>query len=163
MAKIKSLNDFLIEELKDLYSAEKQITKALPKMAKAAAAEELKEAFQNHLQETEGQISRLEEISNILGKTLTGKKCKAMEGLLQEGKELLEEDIELNVRDVALIAAAQKVEHYEIASYGCARTYAKLLGMSDIEKLLQETLDEEGNANKILNEISEDLNVEAIQ
>lgn len=163
MAKIKSLNDFLIEELKDLYSAEKQITKALPKMAKAAAAEELKEAFQNHLQETEGQISRLEEISNILGKTLTGKKCKAMEGLMQEGKELLEEDIELNVRDVALIAAAQKVEHYEIASYGCARTYAKLLGMSDIEKLLQETLDEEGNANKILNEISEELNVEAIQ
>lgn len=163
MAKIKSLNDFLIEELKDLYSAEKQITKALPKMAKAAAAEELKEAFQNHLQETEGQISRLEEISNILGKTLTGKKCKAMEGLMQEGKELLEVDIELNVRDVALIAAAQKVEHYEIASYGCARTYAKLLGMSDIEKLLQETLDEEGNANKILNEISEDLNVEAIQ
>lgn len=163
MAKIKSLNDFLIEELKDLYSAEKQITKALPKMAKAAAAEELKEAFQNHLQETEGQISRLEEISNILGKTLTGKKCKAMEGLMQEGKELLEEDIELNVRDVALIAAAQKVEHYEIASYGCARTYAKLLGMSDIEKLLQETLDEEGNANKILNEISEELNIEAIQ
>ena len=163
MAKIKSLNDFLIEELKDLYSAEKQITKALPKMAKAAAAEELKEAFQNHLKETEGQISRLEEISNNLGKNLSGKKCKAMAGLMEEGKEILEEDMDENVRDAALIAAAQKVEHYEIASYGCARTYARLLGMPEIEELLQETLDEEGNANKILNEISEDLNVEAIQ
>lgn len=163
MAKIKSLEDFLIEELKDLYSAEKQITKALPKMAKAATAEELKEAFQNHLKETEGQISRLEEISNNLGKNLSGKKCKAMAGLMEEGKEILEEDMDENVRDAALIAAAQKVEHYEIASYGCARTYARLLGMPEIEELLQETLDEEGNANKILNEISEDLNVEAIQ
>ena len=163
MAKIKSLEDFLIEELKDLYSAEKQITKALPKMAKASTSDELREVFQNHLQETEGQVLRLEEVSNILGKNLSGKKCKAMAGLIEEGKEILEEDMDENVRDAALIAAAQKVEHYEMASYGCARTYARLLGMVNIEKLLQETLDEEGNANKLLTEISEDLNVEAIQ
>jgi len=163
MAKIKSLEDFLIEELKDLYSAEKQLTKALPKMAKAAFAEELKEAFQNHLQQTEEQVSRLEEISKIIGKNLSGKKCKAMAGLMEEGKEILEEDMDTNVRDVALIAAGQKVEHYEIASYGCARTYARLLGLSEIEELLQETLDEEGNANKLLTEISESLNMEAMQ
>ena len=163
MAKIKTLEDFLIEELKDLYSAEKQLTKALSKMVKAATAEELKDAFQNHLKETEQQVSRLEEISKIIGKSLSGKKCKAMEGLTEEGKEIMEEDMDSNVRDVALITAGQKVEHYEIASYGCARTYARLLGMSEIEELLQETLDEEGNANKLLTEISESLNMEAMQ
>lgn len=162
MPKVKTLEDFLIEELKDLYSAEKQITKALPKMVKAATSEELKEAFQNHLQETENQVQRLEKISKIIGKGLSGKKCKAMEGLVEEGKEIIEEDMEDDVRDVALIAAGQKVEHYEIASYGCARTYAKLLGMDEVEELLQDTLDEEGNANKLLTEISESLNVEAI-
>ena len=141
MAKIKSLEDFLIEELKDLYSAEKQITKALPKMAKASTSDELREVFQNHLQETEGQVLRLEEVSNILGKNLSGKKCKAMAGLIEEGKEILEEDMDENVRDAALIAAAQKVEHYEMASYGCARTYARLLGMVNIEKLLHNLLD----------------------
>lgn len=163
MAKLKTLEDFLIEELKDLYSAEKQMTKALPKMVKAAFAEDLKEAFQNHLQETENQVERLDKISKILGKTLTGKKCKAMAGLVEEGKEIIEEDMEDTVRDVALIAAAQKVEHYEIASYGCARTYAKLLGMNDVEELLQQTLDEEGNANDVLTQISENLNIEAMQ
>lgn len=153
----------MIEELKDLYSAEKQITKALPKMAGAATSQELKDAFQNHLHETEQQLSRLEDISASINKTLSGKKCKAMEGLLQEGKEILEENMEDDVRDVALIAAAQKVEHYEIASYGCARTYARLLELSDVEELLQQTLDEEGNANKTLTQISENLNVLALE
>ena len=163
MPKVKSLEDFLIAELKDLYSAEKQIVKALPKMLKAATAEELKEAFQNHLAETENQVQRLEKISKIVGKPLTGKKCAAMEGLVEEGKEIIEEDMDPQVRDVALICAAQKVEHYEIASYGCARTYARLLGLEEAEELLQETLDEEGNTNKLLTEISESLNLEAIE
>ncbi|MBK9334667.1 MAG: ferritin-like domain-containing protein [Ignavibacteria bacterium] len=162
MPKVKNLQDFLIEELKDIYSAEKQITKALPKMIKAATSDELKEAFQNHLDETTEQINRLEKISEIVGKNLTGKKCKAMEGLVGEGREIIEEEMDSDVRDVALIAAGQKVEHYEIASYGCARTYARLLGHSEVEELLQETLDEEGNANKLLTEISESLNLVAM-
>ncbi len=162
MAKVKNLEDFLIDELKDLYSAEKQLTKALPKMVKAASSDELKEAFQNHLNETTEQLNRLEKISEILGKNLSGKKCKAMDGLVNEGKELIEEEMEEKVKDVALIAAGQKVEHYEIASYGCARTYARLLGHSEVEDLLQETLDEEGNANELLTEISESLNAEAL-
>jgi ferritin-like metal-binding protein YciE len=163
MAKLKTLEDFFIAELKDLYSAEKQITKALPKMVKAATSEELKEAFQNHLGETENQIARLEKISKILGKGLTGKKCAAMEGLLEEGKELMEEDAAPEVMDAALIAAAQKVEHYEIASYGCAKTYARLLGYDDIQKLLQETENEEGNADKKLTGLSDELNIDAMQ
>lgn len=163
MPKLKTLEDFLIEELKDLYSAEKQLTKALPKMVKAASADDLRDAFQNHLEETENQIARLDKISKIIGKPLSGKKCKAMAGLVEEGKEIIEEDMEETLRDVALIAAAQKVEHYEIASYGCARTYAKLLEMTDVEELLQETLDEEGNANETLTGISENLNIEALQ
>lgn len=163
MAKVKSFEDFFIEELKDLYSAEKQITKALPKMVKAATSQELKDAFQNHLKETENQITRLEKISKDLGKPLTGKKCKAMEGLLEEGKEVMEEVIEPSVLDVALICAAQKVEHYEIASYGCARTYARLLQNETAVELLTETLEEEGNADKILTGISDELNVEALE
>lgn len=163
MAKLKSLEDFFIEELKDLYSAEKQILKALPKMVKKATSEELKDAFQNHLEETENHVTRLEQIGKKIGKGLTGKKCKAMEGLLEEGKEVMEEDAEPAVMDAALIAAAQKVEHYEIASYGCARTYAKLLGDTDSEELLQETLDEEGNADKTLTSIAEEINVDALE
>lgn len=163
MPKLKTLEDFLIEELKDLYSAEKQLTKVLPKMVKAASADDLRDAFQNHLEETENQVARLDKISKIIGKPLSGKKCKAMAGLVEEGKEIIEEDMEETLRDVALIAAAQKVEHYEIASYGCARTYAKLLEMTDVEELLQETLDEEGNANETLTGISENLNIEALQ
>jgi ferritin-like metal-binding protein YciE len=163
MAKLKSLEDFFIEELKDLYSAEKQITKALPKMVKAATSEELKDAFQAHLGETENQVTRLEKISKILGKGLTGKKCAAMEGLLEEGKELMEEDAAPEVLDAALIAAAQKVEHYEIASYGCAKTYARLLGYEEIVDLLQETEDEEANADKTLTALADELNIDAMQ
>lgn len=163
MAKMKSLEDFLVEELKDLYSAEKQLTKALPKMAKAANSDDLKKAFEDHLKETEGQIARLDKISKITGKSLGGKKCKAMEGLIEEGKEIMEEDCTPEVRDVALIAAAQKVEHYEIASYGCAKTYARLLGYSEVEELLEETQQEESSADEKLTALSEELNVEAME
>ena len=163
MAKMKSLEAFLLEELKDLYSAEKQLTKALPKMAKAANSDELKKAFEDHLKETEGQIARLDKISKLTGKPLGGKKCKAMEGLIEEGKEIMEEDCSPEVLDVALIAAAQKVEHYEIASYGCAKTYARLLGLTDVEELLEETQQEESSADEKLTALSEELNVEAME
>ncbi|HWA07112.1 MAG TPA: ferritin-like domain-containing protein [Ignavibacteria bacterium] len=163
MAKMKSLEDFLIEELKDLYSAEKQLTKALPKMAKAANSDELREAFEDHLKETEGQVERLEKISKLAGRSLAGKKCKAMEGLVEEGKEILEEDCTPEVRDVALIAAAQKVEHYEIASYGCAKTYARLCGYSEVEELLEESQQEESAADEKLNALAEELNAEALE
>ena len=163
MAKLKTLEDFFIEELKDLYSAEKQLTKALPKMAKAANSQELKDAFRNHLEETENQIQRLEKISGDIGKPLSGKKCKAMEGLIEEGKEVIEENAEPSVKDAALIAAAQKVEHYEIASYGCVVAYSRLLNNHKVGALLQETLDEEGNADKTLTSISENINVLALE
>jgi len=163
MAKLKNLEDFLMDELKDLYSAEKQLTKALPKMAKAASSPELQEAFTNHLKETEGQIKRLDKISKLAGgRSLSGKKCKAMEGLIEEGKELMEEDASPEVMDVALICAAQKVEHYEIASYGCAATYARLLGYNEVEALLNETLEEEKGADEKLSSIAGELNEEAM-
>ena len=156
--KTKGFQDLLELELKDLYSAEKQITKALPKMAKAATNEELKEAFESHLQETEGQIQRLETIFKQLDISFTRvEKCKAMEGVIEEGKDIMEEDLEPEVLDAALICAAQKVEHYEMAGYGCARTFAQQLGHSDIAELLQETLDEEGQADKKLNDIAESV------
>src|SRR5688572_10330486 len=123
--KMKTLEDLFHHELKDLVSAEKQLTKALPKMAKAATSEDLQQAFQHHFEETEQQLARLEEICEKLGVTTRGSKCAAMEGLIEEGKKILEEDMEDHVRDAALIAAAQRVEHYEIACYGCARTFAQ--------------------------------------
>ena len=153
MAKLKNLEDFLIDELKDLYSAENQILKALPKMAKAATSEALKAGFEEHLKQTEGHVKRLDKISKYFGKALTGKKCAAMEGLIEEGKEIMEEDAEPEVLDAALITAAQKVEHYEISSYGSARTHASLLGHSEVEDLLQETLDEEADTDEKLTEI----------
>lgn len=163
MAKLKELKDFFVDELKDIYSAEKQLTKALPKMAKNSNSEELKAAFEDHLKETEVHVSRLEKIGKILGKPLTGKKCKAMEGLIEESKELLEEDAAPEVLDVALICAAQKVEHYEIATYGCLKTYARLLGESEIAEILNETEQEEGNADKKLTAIADALNEDSIQ
>lgn len=164
MAKLKSLEDFLMEELKDLYSAEKQLTKALPKMAKAASSEELKSAFEEHLKETENQIARLDKISKLAGgRSLAGKKCKAMEGLVEEGKEIIEENATPAVLDAALIAAAQKVEHYEIASYGCAKTYARLLGYDEVVSLLEETEEEEAAADEKLTEIAESINAEALE
>ena len=126
--KLSSLHELYVDELKDLYSAENQLVKALPKMAKAASSPGLAKAFTSHLKETEGHVARLEEIFAGLGISPKGKKCKAMEGLIEEGKELLSEDAEPEVMDAGLIAAAQRVEHYEMAGYGCVRTYAELLG-----------------------------------
>lgn len=161
---LDSLHDLYVDGLKDLFSAENQLLKALPRMAKAATAPGLREAFTTHLDETRGQVARLETIFAGLGVSPRGKKCKAMEGLIEEGKEVLAEDGEPAVIDAALIAAAQKVEHYEIAGYGCARTFARLLGYEDAAALLQETLDEEGNADKTLTAVAEsEINPEAEQ
>lgn len=158
-----SMHDLFVQELKDLYNAENQLVKALPKMAKAATDPELQRAFQNHLTETINQVKRLEQIGAQMEIEPKGKKCKAMEGLIEEGREAIDEYEDDNVRDAALIAAAQRVEHYEIAGYGCARTFAKLLGYDDAAELLQATLDEEGNADKILTSIAENINVEALE
>jgi len=159
--KMESLRELLVEELRDLYSAENQILKALPRMAKAAASDELREAFEQHLEQTQEQVSRLDQIFEKLEGKARGKKCKAMEGLIEEGKEILELEGQDAVLDAALISAAQKVEHYEIAGYGCCRTWANLLGLDDIADLLQETLDEEAETDKRLTEIAESANYEA--
>jgi ferritin-like metal-binding protein YciE len=161
--KTKGFIDLFELELKDLYSAEKQLTKALPKMAKAATNDDLKQAFETHLEETEGQIDRLEKIFKQLDISYARvEKCKAMEGLIEEGKEIMEEGLEPDVLDAALICAAQKVEHYEIAGYGCARTFARQLGHEDVAELLQQTLDEEGSTDKKLTELAESVvNAEA--
>src|SRR4051794_36052198 len=137
--KLDSLHDLLVSELKDLYSAENQLVKALPKMAKAASSAELRDAFTQHLEVTRGQVERLEQVFAELDVSPRGKKCKAMEGLIEEGKELLEEDADPAVLDAALIAAAQRVEHYEIAGYGCVRTFAEHLGYDKVVRLLEET------------------------
>ena len=159
---IDSLNKLYVEDLKDLYSAEKQILQALPKMIKKASNSQLKSAFQEHLQVTEKHVERLDRIFEGLGTSPRGKKCKGMEGLIEEGKEAMQEDMEPDVLDAALIAAAQKVEHYEMAGYGTVRTYARLLGDNQAAKLLQQTLDEEGDADKTLTKIAESVNVEAM-
>lgn len=161
MSKLSSPRDLLVHELKDLYSAENQLIKALPKMAKAATSEELKNAFEQHLKETQGHAERLEHIMSQLDETPRGKKCKAMEGLVEEGKEVIEEDADPAIKDLALITAAQKVEHYEIAGYGSARTLAELIGETKIATILQETLDEEGNTDKLLTEIAQGISLEA--
>ena len=158
------LEELLVDELKDLYSAENQIVKALPKMAKAASSPELKRAFERHLEETKRQVERLNQIGEQLEIKLTGKKCKGMEGLIEEGKEIIEEDLDEDATDAGLIGAAQKVEHYEIAAYGTARTHASLLGYNKVARLLQQTLDEEGNTDKKLTALAESvINVEAMQ
>lgn len=150
---LDSLEKLFLEELKDVYNAEKQILKSLPRMAKAAESPQLGQAFTQHLKETEGQVQRLERIFKELGQAARGKKCKGMEGLLEEGKEVLEEEGEPAVIDAALIASAQRVEHYEIAAYGCLRTYAQLLGYSQAEQLLQQTLAEEEAADEKLTQL----------
>jgi ferritin-like metal-binding protein YciE len=160
--KLGTLQELLIEEIKDLYSAESQLLKALPKMAKASADFTLKAAFEEHLEETRVQVDRLFTISEQLNFSPKGKKCKAMEGLIEEGSDVIDAKGDASVKDAALICAAQKVEHYEMAGYGCARTFAQLLGLSEVAELLQETLDEEGNADKKLTEIAKAaINVEA--
>ena len=152
---LDSLDSLFLDELKDIYNAEKQILRALPRMAKAAESPELQQAFQKHLKETEGQVQRLERIFKDLGQAARGKKCKGMEGLLEEGKEMMEEDGEGPVIDAALISAAQKVEHYEIAAYGCLRTYANLLGYNQAARLLEQNLAEEEAADKKLTQLGE--------
>lgn len=153
---IDSLDTLLEDEIKDLYSAEKQLLKALPKMANAADNVALRKAFTGHLKETKGQVARLDKVGKMLGIKLTGKKCKAMEGLIEEGKEVLEAEGPPQLIDAALIGAAQRVEHYEMAGYGTARAFAEQLGRDDVAKLLQQTLDEETAADEKLTTISLD-------
>jgi ferritin-like metal-binding protein YciE len=161
---LQSLKDLYIDELKDLYSAEKQLVKALPKMVKAATNAELKQAFADHLEQTEGHVERLERVFEMLGASPRGKKCVGMEGLIEEAKELLEEDSEEEVLDAGLISKAQHVEHYEIAGYGTVRTYARQLGEEEQAELLQQTLDEEGEADQLLTQLAESsINIEAEQ
>ncbi len=160
--KLKSLDDLLAEELRDLYSAENQILKALPKMAKTAANPELQQGFQEHLEQTKGHVQRLEQVCASLDISPKGKKCKAMEGLIEEGKDIMSEDAEPEVMDAALIAAAQRVEHYEIAGYGCARTFARQLGHEDAANLLQQTLQEEIDTDRKLTDVAENaVNLQA--
>ncbi|MGB8478152.1 MAG: ferritin-like domain-containing protein [Acidobacteriaceae bacterium] len=159
--KVESIEDLFLDELKDLYSAEKQITKALPKLVKAASTQELSAAFGSHLQETRGHVERLEEIFQKLGKRGAGKTCEGMKGVLEEGSEVIQEIEKGPIRDAGLIAAAQRVEHYEIAGYGSVRSFAQLLGKADIVELLEETLEEEKAADQKLTKISESVNQEA--
>lgn len=156
---IQSLTDLLLEELQDLYDAEQQLVQALPKMADAAFAEELREAFEEHATQTQGHIQRLENVFKALKMPAKGKHCPAMAGLIQEAEELLkeEDDSDPSVLDAALIVAAQKVEHYEIASYGSARTFADTLGAREITKLLQETLDEGAETDRKLTALATNM------
>jgi len=153
--KMKNLQDLYVDQLKDLYSAEKQLVQALPKMAKAATSAELKTGFEDHLQQTKAHVERLEGIFTRLGSSPGRKKCEAMAGLIKEGEEAIELDGDQIVRDAALIAAAQRVEHYEIAGYGTVRTFAEHLGFGDDSSVLQQTLDEEGETDKKLTTLAE--------
>lgn len=159
--KVKTFDDLFVHELKDLYSAEKQILEALGKMAEAASSEELKQAFLEHQKETEIQKQRIEKIFESLDYQPGGSKCEAAEGLIEEGEELIKELEKGEVRDAALIGAAQRVEHYEMAGYGTARTYAEILGNQEAVRLLQETLDEEGETDKKLTELARSINKQA--
>jgi ferritin-like metal-binding protein YciE len=158
---LQSLRELFLTELQELYFAEKQITAALPRMAKAASSRALRKAFKSHLNETEGHVERLEKIFDELGVSASAGDSEGIEGLIRDTERLISEDAEPEVLDAGLIAAAQKVEHYEMAAYGTVRTYAELLGRKDIAKLLQRTLDEEKQADRKLNAIAEEINVEA--
>jgi ferritin-like metal-binding protein YciE len=158
---VETLEELLIDELKDLYSAEKQIVRSLPKLAKAATSPELQQALLSHLEETKGQVERLDQIAEIVGKKLTGKTCAGMKGVLEEGSEVLEDVEKGTVRDAALIGASQRVEHYEMAGYGTARDFAKMLGLDDVAELLEATLEEEKAADKKLSLISNSVNAQA--
>jgi ferritin-like metal-binding protein YciE len=160
---VKTIDELMLDELKDLYSAEKQITKALPKMAKAAVSQDLKSAFEEHLEETQGHIERLDQIFETLGKSPRGKVCHGMQGLVEEGSEMLSELEKGPVRDAGLISAAQRVEHYEMAGYGSVREYAVLLGQKEIASLLDETLEEEKAADEKLTGIAKKVNPQALK
>lgn len=155
------LKHLYVEELKDLYSAENQLIKALPKMAKASTSEELRAGFEKHLGQTKEHVARLEQILKALGENPKGKNCKGMEGLIEEGSEMIEEGLEPEELDAGLISAAQRVEHYEIAAYGCVSTYAKLLRQNDAVSLLRQTLEEEKATDKKLTELANSINLEA--
>lgn len=166
---LQNLKDLYIDQLRDLYSAEDQLTAALPKMAQAASSSDLKQAFQDHLAETRNQKQRLEQIFQGLSVSPHGEECEAMQGLIKEGEEVINASGDPTVKDAALIAAAQRVEHYEMAGYGTVRTYADVLGETEAKNLLDDTLNEEGNADKKLNSLatggflSKGLNQKALQ
>jgi ferritin-like metal-binding protein YciE len=161
--KLNTLEQLYISELRDLYSAENQLLKALPKMAKGASSPELKDAFEKHLEQTKGHVERLEQIFQQLDESPRGKTCHGMKGLIEEGSEILKEDGEDSVLDAGIIVAAQKVEHYEIAGYGSVRTFANLLNQDEAARVLQSTLDEESETNEILNGLAEGIiNPEAV-
>jgi ferritin-like metal-binding protein YciE len=161
--KLDTLRNLYVSELRDLYNAENQLVKALPKMAKAAASDQLRDALKNHLKQTEEHVERLEQVFDGLDEKPTGKTCQAMKGLIEEGSEILQEKGEESVLDAGIIVAAQKVEHYEIAGYGSVRTFAKLLGENEAVTILQKTLDEESEANQLLNDLAEEIvNPEAL-
>jgi ferritin-like metal-binding protein YciE len=157
----QGLRELYIDELKDIYSAENQMVKALPKMAKAANSEELRNGFEEHLEQTKEHVQRLEDIFESIGESPKGKKCAGMEGLVKEGGEVIGEDFEGAVMDAALIGAAQRVEHYEIAAYGTACEFARVLGESEHESLLRQTLEEEKETDNKLTELSKEINPEA--
>jgi ferritin-like metal-binding protein YciE len=163
MSNLKTIENLFVEELKDIYSAETQITKTLPKLVKAASSPDLKSAFEHHLKETEGHVERLDKAFKILGVSPKGKTCDGMKGILSEGAEVLQETVAGDIRDVALISAAQRVEHYEMAAYGTVRSYAESLQHQEIAGLLQETLDEEKAADKKLSEIAQKVNSRALR
>jgi ferritin-like metal-binding protein YciE len=157
----KDFHELYIDELKDIYNAENQLVKALPKMAKAASSDKLRQGFEEHLEQTKGHVQRLETIFESLGESPKGKKCKGMEGLVEEGSEAIEEDFEEGVRDAALIGAAQRVEHYEIAAYGTVIAFAKIMGHTKHVDILEKTLQEEEATDEKLTELSETINVQA--
>lgn len=159
---VKNLEDAFIEEMRDMLSAEKQILKALRKMIKKASHDELRQAFEEHLEQTDGQIDRLEQVFEIVGKKVRSRRCEAMAGILEEGEEIMQEDAEPDAKDAMMIAAAQKVEHYEIATYGTLCTWAETLGFKDALKLLKETLDEEKTTDEKLTKLASKLNKEAL-
>src|SRR5258708_39418663 len=162
--KLNTLQKLYTDELRDLYNAENQLLKALPKMAKAASSEELKEAFEKHLEQTKGHVKRLEQVFEGLDEKPKGKTCRAMKGLIEEGSEILQQEGEESILDAGIIVAAQKVEHYEIASYGSVRTFAHLLGQNKAAELLQTTLDEESETNELLTRLAESIiNPEAVR
>lgn len=157
-----TLDELLVHEIQDLYDAEHQLTEALPKMAKAAKSTELQKAFNDHLKQTQEHIKRLERAFSDLGEKPKRKVCKAMQGLVKEGEEVLAEDMDAAVKDAALVAAAQRVEHYEMAGYGTVRTFAYVLGHHDVATTMQQTLDEEEQTDKMLTQIANKINMKAV-
>jgi ferritin-like metal-binding protein YciE len=161
--KEKTLKDLYVDELRDLYDSENQLIKAIPKMAKTADSEELRKGFEEHLEQTKGHASRLEQILKGLGEPAKGKKCKAMAGIVAEGAEVMSEDYEGSLMDAALITAAQRVEHYEIAAYGSVHAFATLMGETEAASLLEQTLEEEKETDQKLTQLSEEINTQAFQ